>query len=85
MEHLISWARSGLEALGGSSILQVCMIAALGLGLFYWALGLGLRSIRRAVLPALLLIVALAVLRLTLPELFCGVRWPTPIADLCRR
>ena len=59
------------------SILQFGLIAALGLGLFYWGLGVGLGSIRRVAVTALLLIVAVVVARLILPETFCSVRWPS--------
>jgi hypothetical protein len=85
MDRLTAWARSGLEAFHGLSLLQLCLIAALGLGLGYWALGLGLRSIRRAALTTLLLIAAVAVARLALPGPFCAVPWPYPIGALCPR
>jgi hypothetical protein len=74
-----------LEALHGLSLLQLCLIAALGAGLGYWTLRLGLRSIRGAVLMALLLIAVVAVARLTFPGPFCAVRWPSPMAALCPR
>ena len=85
MEHLVTWGRSGLEALGGLSVLQVGLLVALGLGLFYWALDVGLRSIRTVTLTGLLLVAALAVARLSMPETFCDFRWPAPIAALCNR
>jgi hypothetical protein len=85
VERLTAWARSGLEALHGLSLLQLCLIGALVLGLGYWALGIGLRSIRRAALTILMLVVAVAVVRLCFPEAFCLVRWPSPIAALCSR
>ena len=85
MDRLTVWARSGLEAFHGLSLLQLGLVGALGLGLGYWALGLGLRSIRRIALMALLLIAAVAVVRLALPDQFCAVRWPSPIASLCSR
>jgi hypothetical protein len=83
VERLAAWARSGLEALHGLSFLQLCLVGALALGLGYWALGIGLRSIRRAALTALLLVLAVAAVRLCFPAAFCSVRWPSPIAVLC--
>jgi hypothetical protein len=50
-----------------------------------WAIGAGLRLAWRLALTALLLVAGLAVVRLSLPEAFCAVRWPTPIATLCSR
>ena len=76
---------NGLETLHGLSLLQMCLIGALALGLAYWVLATGLRSIRRAALIALLLVAAAAVFRLCFPELFCAVRWPSPIAGFCSR
>ena len=76
---------SGLENLHGLSLLQLCFIGALTFVLFSWALGTGLRIIRRAVWIALLLVAAVAVVRLCFPELFCSVRWPFPITALCSR
>ena len=60
MDRLTDWARTGVEAFHGLSLLQLSLLAALGLGLGYGVLGVGLRSIRRAVLMALLLIAAVA-------------------------
>jgi hypothetical protein len=85
VDRLTTWARNGLEAFHGLSLLQLCLVGALGLGLGYWALGLGFRFIRRAALAALLTIAVVAVVRLALPETFCAVRWPHPIAALCPR
>ncbi|HTG03141.1 MAG TPA: hypothetical protein VK635_03655 [Bradyrhizobium sp.] len=85
MDRLTNWARSGVEAFHGLSVLQLGLLAALGLGLGYWVLGVGFRSIRRAVLMALLLIAAVAAARLVLPGPFCAVRWPSPIDSLCSR
>ena len=85
MDRLADWARRGVEALHGLSLLQLGLLAALGLGLGYWLLGVGLRSIRRAVLTALLLIAAVAAARLVFPGSFCAVRWPSPIDALCSR
>jgi hypothetical protein len=85
VDRLIDWARSGLEILNGMSVLQLALIAALGLGLFYWALGIGLRSIRSVALTTLVLTVVLVVARLTLPGPFCAVRWPSLIAAMCSR
>ena len=75
--------RAAVEAFHGLSLLQLGLLAALGLGLGYWVLGVGLRSIRRAILTALLLIAAVAAVRLVLPGPFCAVRWPSPIGALC--
>ena len=58
MDRLTDWARSGVEAFHGLSLLQLGLLASLGLGLGYWVLGVGLRSMRRAVLTALLLVAA---------------------------
>jgi hypothetical protein len=85
VDRLADWARRGVEAFHGLSLLQLGLLAALGLGLGYWVLGVGLRSIRRAVLMALLLIAAVAVARLVFPGPFCAVRWPSPIDSLCSR
>lgn len=85
MDRLNAWARSGLEALQGLSLLQVLLIAVLGLGLGYWAIGFAVRSLRSAVLAFLVLIAALALVRLCFPETFCSVHWPTPIAAVCSR
>ena len=85
MDRLTDWARTGVEAFHGLSLLQIGLLAALGLGLGYWVLGVGFRSIRRAVLMALLLIAAVAVVRLVFPGPFCTVRWPSPINALCSR
>jgi hypothetical protein len=85
VDRLTDWGRSGVEAFHGLSLLQLGLLAALGLGLGYWVLGVGLRSIRRAVLTALLLIAAVAAARLVLPGPFCAVRWPSPINALCSR
>jgi hypothetical protein len=85
VERLAAWGRNGWEAFHGLSLLQLCLIGALGLGLGYWALGLGFRFIRRAALTALLAIAVLAVMRLAFPGTFCAVRWPYPISALCPR
>ena len=85
MDRLNAWARSGLEALQGLSVLQVLLIAVLGLGLGYWAIGIAVRSLRGAVLTLLVLMVALAVVRLCFPDTFCSVHWPTPVAAVCSR
>ena len=85
MDRLTAWARNGLEVFHGLSLLQLCLVGALGLGLGYWVLGLGVRFIRRAALTALLAIAVVAVVRLALPGPFCAVRWPSPIAALCSR
>jgi hypothetical protein len=85
VDRLTAWARNGLEAFHGLSFLQLCLVGALGLGLGYWALGLGFRFIRRAALTALLAIAVVAVVRLVFPGPFCAVRWPSPIAVLCSR
>jgi hypothetical protein len=63
-----------LEAFHGLSLLQLCLVGALGLGLGYWTLGLGFQFIRRAALTALLAIAAaMTVVRLALPGTFCAV------------
>ena len=67
MDRLNTWARSGLEALQGLSLLQVALIAALGLGLGYWAIRIAVRSLRSAMLAVLLLTAALALARLCFP------------------
>jgi hypothetical protein len=85
VDRLTAWARSGLEAFHGLSLLQLCLVGALGLGLGYGTLGLGFRFIRRAALTALLCIAVVVVVRLALPGQFCAVRWPSPIAALCAR
>jgi len=85
VDRLTAWARSGLEAFHGLSLLQLCLVGALGLGLGYWALSLGFRFIRRAALTALLAIAVVAVVRLVFPGQFCAVRWPSPIAVMCSR
>jgi hypothetical protein len=85
VDRLNAWARSGLEALQGLSLLQVLLISVLGLGLGYWAIGIAVRSLRSAVLAFLVLIAALALVRLCFPETFCSVHWPTPIAAVCSR
>jgi hypothetical protein len=85
MDRLTAWARTGLEAFHGLSLLQLCLGGALGLGLGYWALGVGLGFVRRAALAALLVIAVVAVVRLALPSTFCAVRWPHPISALCSR
>ena len=83
MDRLTDWARRGVEAFHGLSLLQLGLLAALGLGLGYWVLGVGLRSIRRTILTVLLLIAAVAAVRLVLPGPFCAVGWPSPIDTLC--
>jgi hypothetical protein len=45
VDRLTDWARRGVEAFHGLSLLQLGLLAALGLGLGYWVLGVGLRSI----------------------------------------
>lgn len=85
MDRLISWGRNGIEALHGLSLLQLCLIGALGLGLGYWALGASVRFIQRAALFVLLLIAAVALVRLCSPETFCAVHWPSPLGALCSR
>ena len=85
MDRLTDWARSGVEAFHGLSLLQLGLLAALGLGLGYWVLGVGLRSSRRSVLTALLRVATVAVVRLVLPGPFCSVRWPSPIDAFCSR
>jgi hypothetical protein len=85
VDRLTAWARNGLEAFHGLSLLPLCLVGALGLGLGYRALGLGHRFIRRAALTALLTIAVVAVVRLALPGPFCAVRWPYPIAAFCPR
>ena len=49
MDRVNAWARSGLEALQGLSLLQVLLIAALGLSLGYWATGIAVRTLRSLV------------------------------------
>ena len=85
MDRLNTWARSGLEALQGLSLLQVALIAALGLGLGYWAIRIAVRSLRSAMLAVLVLTAALALARLCFPETFCSIHWPPPIAAACSR
>ena len=85
MDRLAEWARRGVEAFHGLSLLQLGLLAALALGLGYWVLAAALRSIRRAVLTALLLIAAFAVVQFVFPGSFCAVRWPSPIDALCSR
>ena len=85
MDRLTDWARSGVEAFHGLSLLQLGLLAALGGGRGAGVLGVGLRSIRRAVLTALLLVATVAVVRLVLPGPFCAVRWPSPIDAFCSR
>ena len=85
MDRLNTWARSGLEALQGLSVLQVALIAALGLGLGYWAIRIAVRSLRSAMLAVLVLTSALALARLCFPETFCSIQWPPPIAAACSR
>jgi hypothetical protein len=85
VDRLTAWARNGLEAFHGLSLLQLCLVGALGLGLGYWALGLGFQFIRRAALTALLAIAAMTVVRLALPGTFCAVGWPHPISALCSK
>jgi hypothetical protein len=85
VDRLTDWGRSGVEAFHGLSLLQLGLLAALGLGLGYWIFGVALRSIRGVVLTALLLIAAVAAARLVLPGPFCAVRWPSPISALCSR
>ena len=83
MDRLNAWARSGLEVLQGLSLLQALLIAVFGLGLGYWAIGIAVRSLRSAVLVFLMVIAALALVRLCFPETFCSVHWPAPIAAAC--
>src|SRR5260221_14701098 len=71
VDRLTDWARTGVGAFHGLSLLQLGLLAALGLGLGYGVLGVGLRSIRRAVLMALLLIAAVAGGRRGFPRPFC--------------
>jgi hypothetical protein len=85
VDRLNAWARSGLEALQGLSVLQVLFIAVLGLGLGYWAIGIAVRSLRSAALAFLVLIAALALVRLCFPETFCSIRWPSFVAAACSR
>jgi hypothetical protein len=85
VDRLNAWARSGLEVLQGLSLLQVLLIAVLGLGLGYWAIGIAVRSLRSAVLVFLVLIVVLALVRLWFPDTFCSVHWPAPFAAACSR
>jgi hypothetical protein len=85
VDRLNAWARSGLEVLQGLSLLQVLLIAVLGLGLGYWAISIAVRSLRSAVVAFLALIAALALVRLCFPDTFCSVQWPTPIAAACSR
>ena len=85
MDRLIALARSGVEALGGLSLLQVSLIVALGLGLAYWAISIAVRSVRSVMLAVLVLIVALALVRLFFPYTFCSIHWPSLIATACSR
>ena len=85
MDRLTTWARNGFEAFNGLSLLQLCLVGALGLGLGYWALGLGVRFIRLAALTGLLTIAIVAVVRLALPGTFCALGWPHPISALCSK
>ena len=85
MDRLTAWAPTGIEAFYGLSLLQLCLVSALGLGLAYWALGTGLGFVRRTAMMALLVIAVVAVVRLALPSTFCAVRWPHPISALCSR
>ena len=85
MDRLIAWARSGVEALGGLSLFQVSLIVALGLGLAYWAISIAVRSVRSVMLAVLVLIVALALVRLCFPETFCSIHWPSLIVAACSR
>jgi hypothetical protein len=71
--------------LQGLSLLQVALIAALGLGLGYWTIRIAVRSLRSAMLAVLVLTAALALARLCFPETFCSIHWPHPIAAACSR
>jgi hypothetical protein len=85
VDRLIAWARSGVEALGGLSLLQASLIVALGLGLAYWAIGIAVRSLRSAMLAVLVLTAALALAWLCFPQAFCSIHWPPPVAAACSR
>jgi hypothetical protein len=83
VDQLLAWARNGNATFHGLSLLQLCLLGALALGLGYWLLDAGLSSLRRLLLMATLVVAAVAVLRLALPDSFCTVHWPSPIAALC--
>jgi hypothetical protein len=42
-----------------------------------------MRSIGRIAIVGLILIVVCATLRVVLPDTFCAVPWPAPIASIC--
>ncbi len=85
MDRLTALAKSALETWRGLSLLQQGLIGALGLVVAYLAMEAALRSARRVALAALLVVAGVAIVRLMLPESFCAVRWPSPIAALCSR
>jgi hypothetical protein len=45
VDRLNAWTRSGFEVLQALSLLQVLLIAVLGLGLGYWAISIAVRSL----------------------------------------
>jgi hypothetical protein len=67
----------------GMSGLQQAAVAAVGLMLAYWVATTALRWLWALVVVAVLVVAAGGIAKLSMPNTFCAVRWPSPIVALC--
>ena len=67
------------------SLLQKLIVGAIVVLMGYWILGAIVRSTWQLAMFGLLLIVAVAVLQVSAPKVFCDLQWPALIAFLCSR
>ena len=65
------------------SSLQQAVAAAVGLLLAYLAATIALRWLWALALVVVLVVAAGGIAKLIMPNTFCAVRWPSPIAALC--
>lgn len=67
----------------GMSGLQQAAAAAVGLMLAYLVAATALRWLWALAVVVVLVVAAAGIARLGMPDTFCAVRWPSPIAALC--
>jgi uncharacterized membrane protein YkgB len=85
MDFLTEFAGRWLTIWNGLSALQQILVGAVGALLGYLLLRTLVRSIAGIAMGLLIFIVAFVALRLVMPDTFCAVRWPAPIASMCAR
>jgi hypothetical protein len=63
--------------------LQQAAVTAIGLMLAYLVATTALRWLWALAVVAVLVVAAGGIAKLSMPNTFCAVRWPSPIAALC--